>query len=91
MPASAGAIGNQGSTSRRIREIATDVIAVVGATGRSPLLTVLKIRFNFPASHPLAAQIAAVDVVERLKTLHRTAVQVSSRETFGRLWDQEQG
>ena len=53
------------------------------------ILAVLEIRFDLPASHPLAARIAKIDDLPRLKHLHRAAVQVSSPKAFGHLLDQE--
>ena len=52
------------------------------------LLEVLEIRFGLAASDPLAARIEATDDVQRLKQLHRAAIQVSSLEAFRRLLDQ---
>ena len=46
------------------------------------LLDVLEIRFGLAASAPLAARIAAIDDVQRLKQLHRAAIQVPSLEEF---------
>lgn len=57
---------------------------------RESILAVLEIRFDLSASHPLAARIAAVDDAQRLKALHRAAVQVSSVKAFVQLLDQEQ-
>ena len=50
---------------------------------RESILAVLEIRFDLPASHPLAARVAEIDDVQRLKQLHRAAVQVSSLKAFG--------
>ena len=57
---------------------------------RDSILAVLAIRFDLPASHPLAARIATIDDVQRLKQLHRAAVQASSLKAFGHLLDEEQ-
>ena len=57
---------------------------------RESILAVLEIRFDLPASHPLADRIATIDDVQRLKELHRAAVKVSGLEAFGQLLDQEQ-
>ena len=57
---------------------------------RDSILAVLEVRFNLPASHPLAARIETIDNVHRLKELLRSAVQVSSVEAFYRVLDQEQ-
>ena len=46
------------------------------------LLDVLEIRFGLAASDPLAARLAAIDDVQRLKQLHRAAIQVASLEAF---------
>ncbi len=51
------------------------------------LLDVLEIRFGLAASDPLATRIAAIDDVQRLKQLHRAAIQVPSLEEFRRLLD----
>ena len=51
------------------------------------LLDVLEIRFDLPASHPLSARIAAIDDLQRLKQLHRTAIQVASLEAFEHMLD----
>ena len=53
------------------------------------ILAVLEIRFDLPASHPLAARVAEIDDVQRLKQLHRAAVQVSSLKAFGQRLDEE--
>ncbi len=39
-------------------------------------------------SHPISARIAAIDDLQRLKQLHRAAIQVSSLEAFGHLLDE---
>ncbi|MDE2999638.1 MAG: hypothetical protein OXU79_11235 [Gemmatimonadota bacterium] len=57
---------------------------------RESILAVLEIRFDVSASHPLTARIAAVDDAQRLKALHRAAVQVSGVEAFVQLLDQGQ-
>ena len=49
------------------------------------LLDVLEIRFALAASDPLAARIGAIDDVQRLKQLHRAAIQVPSLEAFRHL------
>ena len=51
------------------------------------LLDVLEIRFELSASDPLAARIGAIDDVQRLKQLHRAAIQVPSLEAFRHLLD----
>ena len=57
---------------------------------RDSILAVLAIRFDLPASHPLAARVETIDDVQRLKALLRTAVQVSSLDAFGQRLDEEQ-
>ena len=52
------------------------------------ILEVLEIRFDLPASHPLPARIAAIEDLQRLKQLHRAAVQVVSLEAFQHLLDE---
>ena len=51
------------------------------------LLDVLEIRFGLAASDPLATRIEAIEDVQRLKQLHRAAIQVPSLEEFRRLLD----
>ncbi len=51
------------------------------------LLEVLEIRFGLAASDPLAARIEATDDVQRLKQLHREAIQVPSLDAFRLLLD----
>ena len=48
------------------------------------LLDVLEIRFDLRETDPLSARIAAIDDLQRLKQLHRAAVQVSSLDEFRR-------
>ena len=45
--------------------------------------------FDLTSSHLLADRIAGIDDVQRLKELHRAAVQVSGLEAFSQLLDQE--
>ncbi len=52
------------------------------------LLDVLKIRFNLRETDPLSARIAAIDDLQRLKQLHRAAIQVVSLEAFQHLLDE---
>ena len=54
-------------------------------------LAVLNIRFDLSPSHPLAARIVNIDDVERLKQLHRAAVQAPSLDAFCQLLDEESG
>ena len=51
------------------------------------LLDVLAIRFGIAASDPLATHLGALDDVQHLKQLHRTAIQVPSLEAFSNLLD----
>ena len=51
------------------------------------LLEVLEIRFDLREAHPLSARIAAIDDLQRLKQLHRMAIQVSSLEAFEQALD----
>ena len=56
---------------------------------RESILAVLEVRFDLPASHPYAERVANVDDAQRLKALHRVAVQVSDLQAFGQLLDEE--
>ena len=51
------------------------------------LLDVLEIRFDMPETHPLSTRIAAIDDLQRLKQLHRAAIQVPNLEAFQRVLD----
>ncbi len=52
------------------------------------LLDVLEIRFDMPETHPLSTRIAAaIDDLQRLKQLLRTAVQVPNLDAFQRVLD----
>ena len=51
------------------------------------ILDVLEIRFDLPASHPLSARISAIEDLQRLKQLHRAAIQVSNLNEFERMLD----
>ena len=51
------------------------------------LLDVLAIRFGLAASDPLAARIGAIDDVQRLKQLFRSAIKAPSLEAFRPLLD----
>ena len=51
------------------------------------IFDVLEIRFDLRATDPLSARISAVEDLRRLKQLHRSAIQVSNLEEFGRLLD----
>ena len=54
---------------------------------RESILDVLEIRFDLPASHPLSARISAIDDLQHLKQLLRTAIQVPNIEAFQRVLD----
>ncbi len=51
------------------------------------ILEVLEIRFDMHETHPLSARIASIDDLQRLKQLHRAAVQVSNLEAFEQALD----
>ncbi len=51
------------------------------------ILEVLEIRFDLSEAHPLSSRIAAIDDLQRLKQLLRSAVQVSSLEAFEQVLD----
>ena len=51
------------------------------------ILDVLEIRFDLSEAHPLSAHIAAIDDLQRLKQLHRAAIQVPSLEAFEQVLD----
>ena len=51
------------------------------------ILEVLKIRFDLDEAHPLSDRIAAIEDLQRLKQLHRAAIQVSDLDEFGRMLD----
>ena len=51
------------------------------------ILEVLEIRFDLSEAHPLSARIAAIEDLQRLKQLHRMAIQVSSLEAFEQALD----
>ena len=51
------------------------------------ILEVLEIRFDMSESHPISARIAAIDDLQRLKQLHRAAIQVSDLDEFRRRLD----
>lgn len=52
------------------------------------LLDVLEIRFDLDELDPLATRIADINDVQRLKRLHRAAVQVSNLEAFQQILDE---
>ena len=51
------------------------------------ILEVLEVRFACAPSHPIADRLAAMDDVQRLKQLLRTAIQVSDLEAFQQALD----
>ncbi len=51
------------------------------------ILDVLEIRFDLSEAHPLSSRIAAIEDLQRLKQLHRAAIQVSSLEAFEQVVD----
>ncbi len=51
------------------------------------ILEILEIRFDMPETHPLSPRIAAIDDLQRLKQLHRAAIQVPNLEAFQRVFD----
>ena len=54
---------------------------------RESILDVLEIRFDLLKTDPLSTRIAAIDDLQRLKQLHRAAIQVVSLEVFQHLLD----
>ena len=58
--------------------------------GREFLLEVLALRFDADAAQQLAGQIGAISDVQRLKQLHRAAIQVPSLEAFRHLLDADE-
>ncbi|MCE2449329.1 MAG: hypothetical protein J4F35_13340 [Candidatus Latescibacteria bacterium] len=62
----------------------------IGQGGREFLLDVLALRFQSEEMHQLAAHIGAIDDVQRLKQLHRAAIQVPSLEAFTNLLDADE-
>ena len=58
--------------------------------GREFLLEVLALRFHPEDIHQLASRIEAIDDVQRLKQLHRAAIQVPSLEAFRHLLDADE-
>ena len=51
------------------------------------ILEVLEIRFDLSEAHPLSARIAAIDDLQRLKQLLRSAIQVSNLKAFEQALD----
>ena len=58
--------------------------------GREFLLEVLALRFQPEEARRLADRIEAIDDVQRLKQLHRAAIQVPSLEAFRRLLEADE-
>jgi len=54
------------------------------------LLDVLEIRFALGAAEPLAARIRGIEDLQRLKHLHRAAIQVESLKAFQALLDADE-
>ncbi len=53
------------------------------------LLDVLEIRFGLTEAHPISDRILAIEDLQRLKQLLRSAVQVPSLEAFRDMLDNE--
>ena len=51
------------------------------------ILEVLEIRFDLSEAHPLSTRIAAIEDLQRLKQLHRAAIQVSNLDEIRRRLD----
>ena len=51
------------------------------------ILEVLEIRFDLNEAHLLSSRISAIDDLQRLKQLHRAAIQVPDLEAFQRVLD----
>ena len=54
------------------------------------LLDVLEIRFALDAAEPLAARVRGMEDLQRLKHLHRAAIQVESLKAFQALLDADE-
>ena len=54
------------------------------------LLDVLEIRFALAAAEPLAARVRGIEDLQRLKHLHRAAIQVESLKAFQTLLDSDE-
>ena len=63
----------------------------IGQGGREFLLDVLALRFQSEEVQQLAVRIGAIDDVQRLKQLHRAAIQAPSLEAFADTMAQEGG
>ena len=55
---------------------------------RESIQEVLEIRFGLSEAQPLSARIAAIDDLQRLKQLHRAAIQLDSLEAFRDVLDE---
>ena len=55
---------------------------------RESIQEVLELRFQSEAVRRLATRLGAINDVQRLKQLHRAAIQVSSLEAFRHLLDE---
>ena len=51
------------------------------------IITVLEIRFDMQEADPLSDRLSAIEDLQRLKQLHRAAIQATSLEAFERLLD----
>ncbi len=51
------------------------------------ILDVLEIRFDLRQTDPLSARISAIGDLQRLKQLHRAAIEVSNLDEFERMLD----
>ena len=54
------------------------------------LIAVLEVRFALDSTEPLAARIRSIEDLQRLKQLHRAAIQVESLEAFQALLDADE-
>ncbi len=59
----------------------------IGQGIQESIQEVLEIRFGLRETDPLFARIAAIEDLQRLKQLHRAAIQVSNLDEFGRMLD----
>ena len=59
----------------------------IGQGIQESIQEVLEIRFGLRETDPLFARIAAIEDLQRLKQLHRAAIQVSNLDEFGHLLD----
>jgi predicted transposase YdaD len=63
----------------------------IGQGIQESIQEVLEIRFGLRETDPLFARIAAIEDLQRLKQLHRAAIQVSNLDEFGRMLDSAEG